>query len=208
MDSAVALSALCAADVEVLASWADDETFCAHAGWVASRSSVRDFWQRQLQHPSERLIRLGAKLDGVLVGHIDLHGDDGQERELGYLIGPSDRWGQGLGGRVAAAGLGYAFTELQLHSVWAEAVVANRPSVRILRSCGMRETGDGAPQLSRLRASMHHPLDSSSSSTSIMTTRTVRTFTSFSPSTWPTCSRRPRPIACTPSTPQRCPMSQ
>ena len=43
MDSAVALSALRAADVEVLASWADDEIFCAHAGWVASRSSVRDF---------------------------------------------------------------------------------------------------------------------------------------------------------------------
>ena len=146
MDSAVALSALCAADVEVLASWADDEILCAHAGWVASRSSVRDFWQRQLQHPPERLIRLGAKLDGVLVGHIDLHGDGEQERELGYLIGPSDRWGQGLGGRIAAAGLGYAFTELELRSVWAEAVVANQPSVRILRSCGMRETGDGAPE--------------------------------------------------------------
>ena len=38
MDSAVALSALRAADVEVLASWADDEIFCAHAGWGTSIS--------------------------------------------------------------------------------------------------------------------------------------------------------------------------
>ncbi len=146
MESTVELSALSAADVEVLALWADDEIFCAHAGWVASRSAVRDFWQHQVQHPPQRLIRLGARIDGALVGHIDLHGDGVQERELGYLIGPSDRWGQGLGGRVAAAGLGYAFTGLKLHAVWAEAVVANQPSVRILRSCGMRETGNGLPE--------------------------------------------------------------
>jgi RimJ/RimL family protein N-acetyltransferase len=146
MDSAVILAGLGVADVEMLASWADDELFCAHAGWVASRSTLRDFWRGQLQHPPELLIRLGARIDGVLVGYVDLHGEGEHERELGYLIGPSHRWGQGLGGRVAAAGLWYAFTALQLDSVWAEAVIANEPSVQILRSLGMREIGDGEPE--------------------------------------------------------------
>jgi RimJ/RimL family protein N-acetyltransferase len=143
MDSAVNLSALGAADVDVLASWAEDELFCAHAGWIGSRSTVRDFWLHQLQHPPKSLTRLGAKIDAVLVGHVDLHGDGEHEQELGYLIGPSHRWGNGLGGRVAAAGLRHAFAELPLDSVWAEAVIANEPSVQILRSRGMREIGDG-----------------------------------------------------------------
>lgn len=59
-------------------------------------------------------------------------------------MGPSDRWGQGLGVRVAKAGLSYGFDELSLESIWAEALVANTASVRILCSLGMREAGRGS----------------------------------------------------------------
>lgn len=80
-----------------------------------------------------------------LVGYVDLHGSDPGEKELGFVIGPSRRWGQGLGRRAAEAGLTYGFEELGLEHIWAEALAANTASVRILRSLGMEETGRGTP---------------------------------------------------------------
>ena len=61
------------------------------------------------------------------------------------MIGPSHRWGLGLGRRAAEAGLAYGFNELALDCVWAEALVANTASMRILRSLGMQETGESGP---------------------------------------------------------------
>ena len=134
------------ADADVLAGWAEDDRFCQHAGWtLRSPGAVRDFWVRQIETPPADLIRLAVTTDeSDLLGYVDLDGDGQRERELGFLVGPSHRWGQGLGGRVAEAGLAHGFVELCLDSIWAEAIVANTASVRILRSLGMRETRRGS----------------------------------------------------------------
>lgn len=128
--------------------WAEDEVFCQHAGWTSrSAEAVRDFWLRQVETPPADLIRRAAtSADEGLLGYVDLHGAKPRERELGFLTGPSLRWGRGLGGRVAKAGLVYGFEELSLGSIWAEALIANAASVRILRSVGMRETGRGSAE--------------------------------------------------------------
>ncbi len=82
---------------------------------------------------------------GELVGYVDLHGSDLGEKELGFVIGPSHRWGQGLGRCAAEAGLAYGFEALGVERIWAEALAANTASVRILRAIGMEETGRGGP---------------------------------------------------------------
>lgn len=147
-DSTMTLRPLDPADADALAVWAEDDRFCQHAGWtLRSPMAVRDFWVRQIQTPPAGLIRLAATTEeNDLLGYVDLHGDGPLERELGFLVGPSHRWGRGLGGRVAEAGLSHGFDELSLDSIWAEAIVANAASVRILRSLGMRETERGSAE--------------------------------------------------------------
>lgn len=134
-------------DADVLVEWGEDGLFCQHAGWTASwQTALHDFWVRQVEDPPAELVRLAAEdADGELVGYVDLHGLDPGEKELGFVVGPSGRWGQGLGRRAAEAGLVYGFEELSLDRIWAEAVAANIASVRILRSLGMQETGPGGP---------------------------------------------------------------
>ena len=135
-------------DAQTLASWAVDPLFCAHAGWK-QRASVDDaveWWREAIEAPDRLSIRLMAVRDEEPVGYVDLHGDGNGVRELGFVIGPSTRWRQGLGAAAAEAGLSFGFTALGLTQIWAEAVEANIGSVRILRRIGMQETGAGSAE--------------------------------------------------------------
>ena len=148
----VSLRQLSVADAPVLASWAADDEFCEAAEW--SRGLTVDQhetrWRSRLSDGfGPGLLRLGAELDGGLVGYVDLHGTDEHRRELGYLVGGRERWGRGLGAAVARAGLEHAFLALGLAEVWAEAVGANPASVRILQGLGMIETGRGEDHVYR-----------------------------------------------------------
>ena len=139
------LRPLNASDAPVLASWAADETFRRAAGWSADRpyEDLVLFWQRMATAPPAELIRLAAVVDGELVGHADLHGSEPERRELGFLVGPSSRWGQRLGLAIAAKALSHAWQSTAVHEVWAEAHPANQHSLRILESIGMSYVGLG-----------------------------------------------------------------
>src|SRR5699024_2692691 len=92
-------------DAGTIAGWAADPVFVAHAGWSPDleRSTMYEFWHGMAIAPPRELVRLVATLEGEIVGYADLHGADTSERELGYAVGPSARWGQGLGTAVARA---------------------------------------------------------------------------------------------------------
>ncbi|MPV35716.1 GNAT family N-acetyltransferase [Georgenia subflava] len=141
----VTLRPLLVRDADVIGSWAADPQFCREADWTVGLSVERhvDFWEHVARTPPAGLIRLAAVVEAELVGYVDLHGDEPGRRELGFTVGGRERWGRGLGVRVAAAGLSWGFRELGLDEVWAEAYDANERSVRILRRLGMRETGRG-----------------------------------------------------------------
>lgn len=132
-------------DADVIAGWGTDLQFCREADWTVDRPVAER--QRALlsliQSPPLDLVRLGAVHEGVLIGYVDLHGDEPVRRELGFLIGGRDRWGHGLGRLTAAAGLDYGFDELGLQQVWAEALDANHRSVNILRRLGLDEIDSG-----------------------------------------------------------------
>lgn len=136
------LRPLVLSDAETLASWATDPVFCSRAGWTHHKTAegALPWWRDAIARPDPQLMRLLATRDGEPVGYVDIHGDADNERELGFVIGSSDRWHQGLGRDAAAAGLSYGFAALGLSRIWAEALEANVNSVRILRGVGMHET--------------------------------------------------------------------
>jgi RimJ/RimL family protein N-acetyltransferase len=141
----VALRPLTLDDVAVCASWGSDRRFCEHAGWSIDLppSDHEEHWYRLVAEPTPKLIRLAAAAGSEVVGYIDLYGEGPHRRELGYVVGPSSRWGQGLGGTIARLGLDHGFNSLGLDEISAEAVDANHASIRILASLGMTETGRG-----------------------------------------------------------------
>ncbi|WP_410790862.1 GNAT family N-acetyltransferase [Kribbella sp. C-35] len=152
----VFLRSLELADVATYVSWGRDRTFCEHAGWTVDRPAVEleAHWRALIEQPKPDHLRRAA-VAGDVIGYVDLAGAEPDRRELGYVVGPSDRWGRGLGGTLARLGLEYGFDVLGLQEIWAEAVDANRASVRILASLGMTETGRGQDE-PFLGASSHY----------------------------------------------------
>lgn len=141
----VTLRPLEAADASVFAAWSADELFCAHAEWTheSDPGEHEAFWDALITRPPKDLLRLAAEGEGELVGYVDLHGHSENSRELGFVVGPSSRWGQGWGSALARAGLDHGFTELGLQQVWAEAYQANQASIAILRGLKLGPFGDG-----------------------------------------------------------------
>jgi RimJ/RimL family protein N-acetyltransferase len=141
----VFLRPLVPSDVATYASWGLDRRFCEHAGWSVDLplAAHEAHWQKLIAQPKPDHLRLAAVAGADLVGYVDFAGGEPGRRELGYVIGPSERWGHGLGGTVARLGLEHGFRQLELNEIWAEAVDANRASVRMLSSAGMTETGRG-----------------------------------------------------------------
>ena len=132
-------------DALEVAAWGKDPEFCLAAGWRADLplAELVEYWDGVIASPPAHLRRMAAVLDGVVIGYVDLHGTDPEVLELGYVVGPSARWAQGLGTAAARLGLRYAFTVLDLVGVWAEAPANNTASVRILQRLGMLDAGMG-----------------------------------------------------------------
>jgi RimJ/RimL family protein N-acetyltransferase len=146
MTTEVRLRPLTLRDTEVAARWGEDHDFCAYAGWTVDRPTAdrARLWRDLVTNPPDDLLRLAAVDEpGDLVGYVDLMGFEDDRRELGYLVGSRAHWGSGWGTAIAAAGLAHGFSVLGLREIWAEALDANTPSVRILQRLAMTETGRG-----------------------------------------------------------------
>jgi RimJ/RimL family protein N-acetyltransferase len=143
--NSVTLRPLSIRDAEMIAGWATDTRFCHEAGWnpALSLSEHQRFHRRLIESPPADLIRLGVIHDGVLVGYVDLHGEEPHRREIGFVIGERQRWGRGIGSRAAVAGLDYGFTTLGLQQIWAEVLDANLRAIRIMQRLGFVDTGRG-----------------------------------------------------------------
>ena len=133
-------------DTEVAARWGEDPDVCAYAGWTVDRPTAdrARLWRDLVTNPRDDLLRLAAVDEAEdLVGYVDFMSFEDGRRELGYLVGSRADWGAGWGTAIAAVGLDHGFSVLGLREIWAEAMDANAPSVRILQRLGMTETGRG-----------------------------------------------------------------
>lgn len=141
----ISLRTLVPADALTFGMWQADREYAAHAGWkcVDSPETDLEWWRETIAGRDPLLTRLMAEADGEPIGFVDLYGDDPHSRELGYSVAPADQWGKGLGLAVARAGVQFGFDVMGLDRIWAEAVAANEPSVRILERLGFQFTGRG-----------------------------------------------------------------
>ena len=79
--------------------------------------------------------------DGRVLGTVTLMPAPGQPRaELGFILG-REHWGRGYAAEAQRAAIGFAFDELGLHRLEADADPANAASVRSLERLGFRREG-------------------------------------------------------------------
>ncbi|MEO6998360.1 MAG: GNAT family N-acetyltransferase [Terracoccus sp.] len=144
-------------DAVTIAGWAVDPRFCRAADWTVGLPphEYLEFQTGLIAEPPTDLLRLGVALDERLIGYVALQGNEVGRRELGFVIGERALWGRGLGTAAASAGLHHGFVAMSLRQIWAEALDANRASVRILEHLGMQETGVGE-QGTYLRQPSHY----------------------------------------------------
>lgn len=137
------LRRLVAEDLGAVVRWSQDEPFCRANGWELDRSEavVRQHWSRLIEDPPKGLLRLGAAEGEDLVGYADLANVKSRAAELGFAIGGSDRWGQGLGTAVATATIEHAFQDLELNLLRPNVHESNNRSLRIVGRLGFLEVG-------------------------------------------------------------------
>ncbi len=132
-------------DLETVVVWAKDSEFCLANDWSLelSEERIRTHWTGIISESSDKLIRKGITLNGVLIGYADLADIDTFEARasLGYAIGNSSLWGQGLGFLGAKLMLEFAFTDLKLERITAEVNAANTRSLRVLEKLGFKLEG-------------------------------------------------------------------
>lgn len=136
----VTLRAFQAGDEEAAVRWSRDRAFCEANEWTPDLSAdvVRECWQqRGVTSPHLQMI----EVDGEVVGYAEWQDLAAGEAELGIAIGDSGRWGQGIAAQAGRLMLAWAFTELGLERVWAEAHAPNVRSLALLRKLGFDELG-------------------------------------------------------------------
>jgi RimJ/RimL family protein N-acetyltransferase len=112
-----------------------------------TEQDVKDFVQmfldRQKEQPRTKY-QLAIALPGSnkLIGNIGIRKRDvrAYSAEMGYELDPRE-WGNGYATEAATAMLKFAFEQLRLHRVSANAIANNHNSLRVLEKLGMRQEG-------------------------------------------------------------------
>ena len=79
-------------------------------------------------------------LEGKIIGHVQLHSIDWQDRsaELGLGFARVSDRGKGYGTNALQLIVSYAFDHLGLHRLAANPVAFNSPAIRVLEKCGFQ----------------------------------------------------------------------
>ena len=124
------------ADEEVNRYW-DGGRVTSMADARASLADIEDCFRRRT------LFQWGiANTADLIIGTVTLLNisEKHARAEIGYAIG-RDYWGQGLAREAAATAIRFAFDELGLHRIEADADPRNERSLRLLERLGFRREG-------------------------------------------------------------------
>ncbi len=132
-------------DWEEVLAYQNDPLYLRYYHWTERTAEevhafVRMFLGQQAEQPRRKfqlavLLKQGERLIGNC--GIRINDPDLREANIGYELA-SDQWGQGYATEAAQAILRFGFDELGMHRVWAETIVENIGSARVLRKLGMR----------------------------------------------------------------------
>lgn len=93
----------------------------------------------------DKVLAIIAKKNNKTIGSIGLHKIDTTERRasLGIMIGDKNYWGRGYGREALVLMLDFAFTVLNLHSVYLGVFAFNKRGLRAYKAVGFTEYGRG-----------------------------------------------------------------
>jgi RimJ/RimL family protein N-acetyltransferase len=123
-------------DPEVMRYWSSP----AHADERRTREMIASI-ERGFDDRSLLQWGIERKADGRLLGTVTLMPAPRQPRaEIGFILG-REHWGRGFAAEAQRTAIGFAFGELGLHRLEADADPANSASVRSLERLGFRREG-------------------------------------------------------------------
>ncbi|GAA0571086.1 GNAT family protein [Paractinoplanes ferrugineus] len=131
-------------DWRAVHGWAKLIDSCRYQGWGPNTEAETESYVREsaaLWHSLPQTSFPQAVLAGsTVIGIADLHLRGSAQAEIGYGIHPA-RWGRGAATAAARELLRQAFTEHNLHRVYATCDPRNAGSARVLTKIGMTYEG-------------------------------------------------------------------
>jgi ribosomal-protein-alanine N-acetyltransferase len=135
-------------DWPAVLAYQSDPRYLRYYEWTErTPQAVQRFVQmllaQQREHPRYRFqLAVTLRADCQLIGNcgVRMASPDAHEGDIGYELSPQ-HWGKGYATEAARAIVGFGFTELKLHRIWAECVADNTASARVLEKLGMRLEG-------------------------------------------------------------------
>ena len=112
-------------------------------GDESTRELLDRFIGWQGEEPRSRFqLAVARTSSGEMIGSVGLRRRAPEKRvaDVGFELAPP-HWGQGYATEAAAALVGYGFSELGLHRVFAHCIGENEASARVLARIGMRREG-------------------------------------------------------------------
>ncbi|MFJ2559061.1 MULTISPECIES: GNAT family N-acetyltransferase [unclassified Streptomyces] len=154
-DARLALRELTAADIDAVATIYGSTEVTQHLSFTPrSRDEVDGIVARSMASATmsprdEYALALAGRDSGELIGFVRLALDPHQQRAatIGGAL-RTDAWGIGYGREAVRLLLDLAFTDLDLHRVWAARSPHNRAAAKTLLAAGMTEEG-------RIRGHVH-----------------------------------------------------
>lgn len=118
--------------------------------WPIDLAYVEGRLRKAMAHDPSRNTGLGIFLDETLIGnmggHVEAHGETGEEAIwVGYMVG-RDWWGKGLMTEALAALCPYLWSRLGKRDIYAEHFYDNPASGRVMRKVGFEHLGP-APEV-------------------------------------------------------------
>lgn len=127
-------------------SWLNDQEvmrWMQHGLFPNNPDKMLSFYNSMANSVSDILLAIVLKDGDRHIGNIGLHKIHTifRSAEIGILIGEKDCWGNGYGEEAVSLVAEHAFLRLNLHRVFAGAVVQNKGSIKMFEKAGFRKEG-------------------------------------------------------------------
>jgi RimJ/RimL family protein N-acetyltransferase len=140
----VRLRAIERSDIPTFVRWLNDPEVTQYLKVYMPMSQAQEerWFEAQLEQRDGFILGIET-LDGKLIGNVALaHIDWKNSRAgLGIVLGEKEYWGQGYGTDAITALLGFAFKQMNLHSVHLTAYEYNKRAIRCYEKCGFKLEG-------------------------------------------------------------------
>jgi RimJ/RimL family protein N-acetyltransferase len=140
----IRLRAIERSDIPTFVRWMNDPEVTQYLVTYMPMSQAQEerWFEAQLEQHDGFILGIET-LDGKLIGNVGLAHIDWKNRRagLGVVLGEKEYWGQGYGTDAITALLGFAFKQMNLHSVHLTTYEYNKRAIRCYEKCGFKLEG-------------------------------------------------------------------